>query len=378
MIDGSGQVLMPSLWDMHGHVGISSFLNYMASGVSNVRDMANDTDTISQLRDQVRAKEIIGPDVYALGFIDKRGNSQHQPTSLPTTCKMAITSSTGTRVEGFLASSFIAPSNPNGVEPLAAYAHERDMVVMGHVPAYMNATQAVNAGFDEITHINMIMLNFLGAEELDTRNPTRFMVPGEQGGNIDLDSKEVKDFIALMVENDVSHDPTASIFMDMFLNEPGKVSHFFRDIVDHLPSNVRRNAIAGTGRNDGKEEAFARSADTLLKLVKLLHDSGVKLVPGTDNMLPGFTLIRELMYYAEAGIPANEALQLATIRSAENAGQEARLGSITVGKEAHMHLIDGDPIKDISALYNVTHVIKGRQHIRAAEILQAQGFVPFN
>lgn len=378
VIDGEGQVLMPSLWDMHGHVGIESFLNYVASGVSNVRDMANDPASISQLRDQVRAGDIIGPDVYALGFIDKRG-----PFSAPTGMLADNLDEARGLIDwysrrGFFGIKLYSSIEPEWVAPLTAYAHEREMVVMGHVPAYMNATQAIEAGYNEITHINMIMLNFLGAEALDTRTPTRFVVPGEQGGGLDLQSAEVKAFITMMVDRGVSHDPTVSIFMDMFLNQPGKLSHTFRDIGDHLPASVRREAIAGTGRNAGNEEAYARSAAKMLELVKVLHESGVKLVPGTDNMLPGFTLIRELMYYAEAGIPINEVLQLATIRSAENAGQASRLGSISVGKESHMHLVSGNPLEDLSALYRVTHVIKGRHVMQAAEILKAQGFVPFD
>jgi len=194
------------------------------------------------------------------------------------------------------------------------------MVVMGHVPAYMNARQAIESGYNEITHINMILLNFMGAEKLDTRTPTRFIVPGEQGGNLDLESPEVQEFIDLMLDRNITHDPTLSIFLDMFLNEPGKVTPIFREISDHLPANIRRQQVAGAGRNAGKEETFAKSAAKLMEMVKLLHDSGVTLVPGTDNALPGFTLIRELMYYVESGIPANEALQLATIGAARNAG----------------------------------------------------------
>jgi hypothetical protein len=241
----------------------------------------------------------------------------------------------------------------------------------------MNARQAIDAGYDEITHVNMILLNFMGAEELDTRTPTRFMVPGEQAGDLDLASPEVQDFIAFMLENGIAHDPTLSIFMDMFLNEPGQISPVFRDIADHFPANIQRGAIAGTGRNAGNEEAFARSAQRTMELVKLLHERGVPLVPGTDNELPGFTLIRELMYYVEAGIPANEALQLATIGSARSVGRSEELGSISVGKAAYMHLVDGDPTEDIRALYRVTHVIKGRHHYQAPEILKAQGFTPF-
>lgn len=377
VIDGSGQTLLPSLWDMHAHVDMSSFLNYMASGVVNVRDMANDPDRISQLSDDVASGLIMGPDVYALGFIDKRGEFSAPTGMLADNLEEALDLVDWYAQRGFFGIKLYSSIEPPWVAPIAEHAHQRNLLVMGHVPAYMNATQAIEAGYDEITHINMILLNFLGAEELDTRTPTRFMVPGERGGDIDLSSPEVRAFIDLMVERDISHDPTLSIFLDMFLNEPGKISPVFRDIADHLPANLRRETIAGTGRNAGNEAAFARSAERTMELLKLLHDSGVQLLPGTDNALPGFTLIRELMYYAEAGIPANEVLQLATIGSADKARQAHRLGSISVGKDAYMHLVDGDPTHNLETLYRVTEVIKGTQRYRAADILKAQGFVPF-
>lgn len=79
----------------------------------------------------------------------------------------------------------------------------------------------------------------------------------------------------------------------------------------------------------------------------------------------------------EAGIPAAEALQLATIDSARHLGQDQRLGSVTVGKEAQIYLVEGDPVADITALYKVRHVIKGRRLYFAPDLLASQGFKPF-
>lgn len=377
VIEAQGKTLLPALWDMHGHVSVESYINYLAAGVTNVRDMANDPDQIFKLGDDVRAGRIAGPDVYALGFIDKRGEFSAPTGRLADSESDAYPLIDYYAQHGFHGIKLYSSIEPDWVRPIASYAHERNMVVMGHVPAYMNARQAIDAGYDEITHINMILLNFLGAEELDTRTPTRFKVPGEKAGGLDLSSKEVAEFIALMRREGIAHDPTLSIFLDMFLNEPGEISPVFRDIADHLPANVRRSSVAATGFNEGKEAAFARSAKTTMKMVKLLHESGIRILPGTDNSLPGFTLIRELRYYVEAGIPAAEVLQLATIESARHLDQQERLGSITVGKDAHMYLVDGDPLADMADLYRVEHVIKGRQMYFAPDLLKSQGFTPF-
>lgn len=377
VIDASGKTLMPSLWDMHGHVSVESYLNYLASGVTNVRDMANDPEVIYKLGDDVRSGSIIGPDIYALGFIDKRGEFSAPTGKLADNLQDAMELVDYYAQHGFHGIKLYSSIEPEWVQPIAEYAHRRNMSVKGHIPAYMNATQAIEAGYDEITHINMVLLNFLGAETLDTRTPTRFTVPGEQARNLDLNSAEVRDFVALMKAKNIALDPTLAIFMDMFLNEPGKVSPVFRDIADHLPANVRRHSVAGTGRNDGQEEIYAESAERMQEMLLLLHRQGIRLLPGTDNDLPGFSLIRELIYYVEAGIPANETLQLATIVAATHMGQENRLGSVTVGKDAQFYLVDGDPTSDIEALYRVEQVVKGRQLFNAADLLQAQGFVPF-
>jgi len=362
---------------MHGHVQQETYLNYLASGVMNVRDMANDPDTIYKLNDEVPAGRIIGPDLYSLGFIDKRGEFSAPTGKLADTLEDALELVDYYAQHGFHGIKLYSSIEPGWVKPIADYAHLRDLEVKGHIPAYMNATQAIEAGYDEITHINMILLNFLGAENLDTRTPTRFVVPGEQARNLDLDSPEVEAFIALMQEKNIALDPTLAIFMDMFLNEPGKITPVFRHIADHLPATAQRNSIAGSGRNAGKEEIYAESAERMKEMLLKLHRAGIRLLPGTDNNLPGFTLIRELMYYVEAGIPANETLQLATLVSATFLGQQDRLGSISVGKEAQFYVVDGDPTENIEALYRVEHIVKGRQLFYAPDLLKAQGFVPF-
>lgn len=377
VIEAEGQTLLPTLWDMHGHVSVESYFNYLAAGVTNVRDMANDEHAISKLSGDVRSGRIAGPDIYALGFIDKRGEFSAPTGRLADTIDDARSFIDFYAQNGFHGIKLYSSIEPQWVAPLASYAHDLDLVVKGHVPAYMNAEQAINAGYDEITHINMILLNFLGAENLDTRTPTRFKVPGEQAGDIDLDSSQVAEFIALMKEKNVAHDPTLSIFMDMFLNEPGKVSPIFREIADHLPANARRQSIAGSGYNAGQEAIYARSAEKTLQMIRLLHDSGIRLLPGTDNALPGFSLIRELQYYTQAGIPASEALQLATIVSARHLSQDQRLGSITAGKDAQLYLVEGNPLENMSDLYKVRHVIQGERMYFAPDILTAQGFTPF-
>jgi cytosine/adenosine deaminase-related metal-dependent hydrolase len=132
VIDASGKTLMPSLWDMHGHVSVESYLNYLASGVTNVRDMANEQELIYKLGDDVRAGTIIGPDIYALGFIDKRGEFAAPTGNLADSLKDAIALVDYYAQHGFHGIKLYSSVEPDWVRPIADYAHQRGMEVRAH------------------------------------------------------------------------------------------------------------------------------------------------------------------------------------------------------------------------------------------------------
>ena len=110
-------------------------------------------------------------------------------------------------------------------------------------------------------------------------------------------------------------------------------------------------------------------------MVKLLYDSGVTIVPGTDRW-PGFTLHRELELYAQAGIPAPEVLRIATLGAAKVAQRDADAGSIEPGKVADLILIDGDPARTIGDIRRTTLVIKNGELYDTAALYRSFGVRP--
>jgi imidazolonepropionase-like amidohydrolase len=107
----------------------------------------------------------------------------------------------------------------------------------------------------------------------------------------------------------------------------------------------------------------------------VLHRAGVPLLAGTDD-LAGFTLHRELELYVEAGIPAPEALRIATLGAAEVTGRAESLGTVEPGKLADLILVAGNPAEDISDVRKVEVTIKGGTLYRSAELYQALGIRP--
>lgn len=378
IIDAQGKFLMPALWDMHAHIQPGSYFNYIAMGVTNVRDMANDPDYIVQARRDIEAGKIAAPNIHAMGFIDKQSPFAAPTGKLAENLDQAIGFVDFYAQKGFRGIKLYSSIEPAWVKPIVDHAHGLGLSVLGHIPSGMNAEDAVSVGFNEITHVNMILLNFLGARSIDTRTPKRFTEVGERAHTIDLHDESVINFIGLMIENNVAHDPTLSIFQDMFYNDPGEISIIFRSITEHLPALVQREMISSKSFNDGHEEHYERAGELSRDLIAMLHKRGIRLLPGTDNALPGMTLIRELLFYAESGITNAEVLRLATLEPALHLGLEHEYGTISQGKRAHLILIEGNPVQNLADLYKVDTVIKDDNIYKSAEILVRQGFRPFN
>ena len=126
----------------------------------------------------------------------------------------------------------------------------------------------------------------------------------------------------------------------------------------------------------GKENLYVESFYKMLEVVYDLYRRGVSIVPGTDG-LPGFLYHRELELYVRSGIPAAEVLKIATIKSAELTGVSADFGSIEVGKQADLILIEGNPTEDISDIRKITWTMKGGNLYYARELYAAMGIKHF-
>ena len=94
------------------------------------------------------------------------------------------------------------------------------------------------------------------------------------------------------------------------------------------------------------------------------YKKGVKIAYGTDaGVFPHGLNGREFAYMVEAGMPAMEAIQSATMESAKLLRIDNKLGSIAKGKVADIIAVKGDPLSNIKVMENVTFVMKdGKVH----------------
>jgi imidazolonepropionase-like amidohydrolase len=375
VINARGKTLLPGLWDMHAHVGDNDGLLNLAAGVTTVRDLANDTDSLMARRQRIIDGKEIGTRIVLAGIID--GNDAfHGPTKvLVSTEAEARAAVDNYKKLGYVQIKIYSSVPPALVPVIIDEAHKNGLRVSGHIPAGMTASQCVELGYDEVQHINFLVLNFF-PEIKDTNTITRLTKPGEVTARLDLTSSQVQSFIKLLQDHHTKLDLTLSVFEDQYMAPPGQISPGFLPIDSRLPAQVRRGLLtAGMTPPKGMEDTYKKSFAKMLDYTGLLYRSGLAIEDGTDNMA-GFALHRELELDVQAGIPAAQVLQNATLNAARIMSLDKELGSIAPGKLADVILVDGDPTKNISEIRKTSLVVKDGVIYKPAELYTELGVAP--
>jgi imidazolonepropionase-like amidohydrolase len=371
VIDLGGKALLPGMIDMHSHLGRTDAVLDIAFGVTTARDVGNDPDQLDAWKRDYDEGVTIGPRVVRMGFIEGRNEkaaSSKVTAETPDEAKAAVEEFAKRGYEGI---KIYNSMKPELVPILTKLAHDKGMLVTGHIPVHMLANEAVKAGYDGIEHINMLFLNFLATHDTDTRTPLRFTLVGDKATTVDLKSKQVSEFIALLKERKTVIDPTLVAFQDLFLGESGKVVPGFEPYVARLPAQIQRSFLIN-GLPNADADLYKKSWKQLLAMVKALHDAKIQIVVGTDH-IGGLAYDRELQLLVEAGIPTADVLRMATIGAARSMKLDAKIGTIAVGKVADLVIVDGDPLADITTIGNVTHTMSRGVLFESASLCEAVG-----
>ncbi|MGB0039707.1 MAG: amidohydrolase family protein, partial [Terriglobales bacterium] len=375
IIDAKGKTLLPGLWDMHAHVGDNDGLLNLAAGVTTVRDLANDTDSLLARRKRIADGKEIGTRIVIAGIIDGRGPYQGPTKVLVSTEAEARAAVDNYKRLGYVQIKIYSSVPPAIVPAIIDEAHKNGLRVSGHIPAGMTADQCVRLGYDEIQHINFLVLNFF-PEIKDTNTITRLTKPGEITAGLDLNSAPVHDFIKLLQDHHTKLDLTLSVFEDQYLGRIGKIPPGYEKVANRLPAQVRRGLLTvGMTPPPGMDETYKKSFAKMLEFTGLLYRSGLSIEDGTDSMA-GFALHRELELDVQAGIPPSQVLQDATLNAAKIMSLDKDLGSITAGKLADLTLVDGDPTKNISDIRKTVVVVKDGVLYYPAELYGELGVIP--
>jgi imidazolonepropionase-like amidohydrolase len=320
------------------------------------------------------AGDLLAPDGKISVIIDRKDPLAAQGSLTVSSAAETIAAVDKIKAAGLWGAKFYTSMNPAWIAPGAAEAHKLGLHVHGHVPAGMRPLDAVRAGYDEVTHINFIMMQAMPQEVVDKANTAaRLEGPAKYGKDVDLDSPAMKAFYAELSKRKTIIDPTLVVWEPLMTSDGSALSPEYAPFADVAPASVVRGwKISGYPLFGGlTREDFRKSFDKMVGLVTKLHQAGVRIVAGTDGY--GLELVRELELYQKAGLTNAEALQTATIVPARMTGMDNHTGSITRGKTADIILVDGDVSKNLGNLRHVDTVFLDGYRLDGEKLREASG-----
>jgi imidazolonepropionase-like amidohydrolase len=351
VIDGRGKYLIPGLWDMHVHTAITGGRDllplYVANGVTGVRDMAGDWDTIAGWRGEISRGRLVGPRLVASGPYLEGGDISipHLLARNPGEGRAAVDSLRSLGVDFVKIHGRISAPTYYAI---ARRSRELGIPFTGHVPRAVGAANASDSGHASIEHLLTIPVTCSAADSV--KLAPRFPVQAALGR---CDSRDLADLYARFVRNgtritptfvaqyEVAEWPRRELPGDSLARYlPREVRDFVRELFP-MPDSVPEGADS-VGR-----AMFA------LRLVQVaeMHRAGVRVLTGTDaplrNSPPGFGLHEEMRLLALGGMSNLQVLAAATLEPARFLGMADSSGTIEPGKLADLVLLDANPLVDI-------------------------------
>ena len=370
IVDAQGKTILPGLWDMHAHFEqVEWGPIYLAAGVTTVRDCGNELEFITAVRDAIAQGRGLGPRLLLAGVVDGSGPMAIGVERVDTP-EQARLRTNRYHAAGFQQMKIYSSVTLENLKAVADEAHHLGMTVTGHVPQGLTAYQTVPAGEDQINHISYIAdIMQPPLPDNATRAERR-----NAAANLDVDSAEAKKALTFLKDHHTVVDPTIALF-ELFTATTAKPPASFEPGINKIPQ-ILAQQLTDVGPPNENSEVGEKIFEKSIAIVGALHRSGVPIMAGTDQAVPGHSLHREIELYVQAGFTPMEAIQAATLVPARVLGLEKETGTVEKGKRADLILINGNPLEDIHNTRNVEYVITNGTMYHTAELWQSVGFKP--
>lgn len=393
-IDATGQYLIPGLIDMHVHIDAAGLPAFPLNGVTTVRDMGTQTGPLAadkailQARAAVASGDLFGPEIFTAALI-LDGPVDRNPQWAPHYRSVESVDQANEIVDGLAALDvdFIkvySALEPDIYEAVAARAEGHGLNFAGHVPESVGVEEAVLRGQTTIEHQRGVFVDISREEDairaefvaaVADRNPSGGYQLRQQMSDRLIstsDPEKAARLFNLMAERDVAAVPTLTVLSDPRWSDPDAAVP--EEIVARF-SPIYQRIVAGGGPPeayyadlDQARRHYAAYAD----ITRQMYEAGVPILAGTDAAnpyaVPGWSLHTELELLVEAGLPEEAALRAATSEAARFLDAEGRLGQVSTGSEADLVILNSNPLADISATTDISHVIMNGDAFTPTEI----------
>jgi imidazolonepropionase-like amidohydrolase len=238
---------------------------------------------------------------------------------------------------------------------VVAEAHARGLKVTGHLCSVTYA-EAAAAGVDNLEHGFFAATDFVPDKQPD-------VCPGQARGQqtiatVDENGPVFQELVRTLIERKVSLTSTLTIFETFTPGRPlpPGLEVLLPVLKQQFEQNYRRTS-------ENTESVYRTLFPKAMALERAFVKAGGLLVVGTDptgggGVVPGYSNQRAVELLVEAGFTPLEAIAIATRNGARYLGKENTIGTIAVGRQADLVLLDGDPSRNIADIRKVNTVFR--------------------
>jgi imidazolonepropionase-like amidohydrolase len=373
VVDLRGKTIVPGLWDMHAHFEqVEWGPIYLAAGVTSVRDVGNEFEFITSVRDAIRDGRGIGPRLLLAGVVDGSGpySLSMQLVDTPEQARQWVQKY---HDAGFSQMKIYSSMKKENVEAVSAEAHKLGMTVTGHIPQGMNAYDGVNAGMDQINHITYLF-EILDPEFPRLRQEGKLDALLENAKQFDGNSPEAQKAIAFLQQHHTVVDPTVALYEVFMRTAKTPLVQFEPGIAKVAPQMAV--ALNSMGANPNQAELREAIFLAYVKALAALHRAGIPIVVGTDQAVPGHSVHRSMELFVNAGFTPMEALQAATLVPARAMRVDKDSGTIEPGKRADLVILAANPLENISNIRKTEKVMANGVLYECGPLWKSAGFLP--
>lgn len=381
VINAHGQYLIPGLWDMHTHVyfdrtaadGDDLILPlFLANGITGIRDMGSQLDTVLNARERVAAHRLFGPRMIVAGPMLDGPKSQYKaaiPIATPEEGRKAVDLLKSRGVD------FIKVQSGVPREAYFAIADESRKLSIpfeGHVPDAIRASEAIFSGQQTFEHL-------IGIFEASSPDETSYLTGKKTPGLFlaSYDPAREATIIGVLAKQHVWQCPTLFWERGQWLvdvidySKDPDLAYAPHTWVDRIWPQSQRSIL--TSLDTDPVAVRERFVEHELDIVRKLHAAGVPFLAGTDtpagvDVIPGVSLHLELQRFVAAGFTPLQALQTATLNPAQFYKKLDEYGTIQPGRVADLLLLRANPLTDIANTRSITAVIADGRYISQQDL----------
>lgn len=336
-IDARGKYLIPGLIDSYAHIHEKNFGLFLANGITTVRNAPGSAfqHALKKLTD---SQELIGPRIYSVGPALTGSITAYHTQGALANAEEVRFAVRETKRMGYDAVFSYVTISPEVYKEMLDEAQKCGLPVQGHVPymvPYKDYIEGNQSSFDNLVGLMNLQSGATYPEERlaqfadDYRRTGKYVIP------------------TLTI-----HKARASARKIDSLKNQSSMKYVLPRQKEYWRLNSQQYTYSGAP-----------------DIVKTFYQNGVQLLLGSDGgfhfVVHGFSYLDEAQNFAELGISNYDILSAGTVHAARYLGWDKKIGTIEVGKEADLVLLNRNPLEDIRALADHSGVmIRGSWYSR--------------